>query len=320
MKHKIVKTLTACCMALACTARAEQGGSTGHYAPGAYLDFSGFPPSGPGWYVANYFLDYNNGTFGGSRGLPFGSLIGLGVTANVQAEAPSVVYALPFDFFGGRLSTGFAPSYQWVTVEAKVALNLNGNVLSVTRKDTASGSGDVQWIPLMAGWTNGDFSYGGLLNIWAPTGEYNKSQLANVGLGYWTFEPMLAFSWLSQKIGTEVSLFTAVDFNTSNNAVDYQSGDLFHLDATVAQHLPLFGGFAGVGASAFYMKQFTGDSGSGARLGGFQAETYGVGPTLSYIHNIGQKTLVVDGSWLPQLHSNNTTKGDFWWIKVTLAF
>ena len=131
---------------------------------------------------------------------------------------------------------------------------------------------------------------------------------------------MLAFSWLSKKIGTEFTVFPAVDFNTMNHTTDYQSGDIFHVDATLAQHLPLAGGIVGAGASAFYLKQFTGDSRSGARLGSFEAMTYGVGPTLSYVRRFGKVTLIADGSWLPQLHSENTTKGNYWWAKLTLAF
>jgi hypothetical protein len=131
---------------------------------------------------------------------------------------------------------------------------------------------------------------------------------------------MLTLGWLSTKIGTELSIFTAVDFNTENTQADYQSGDIFHVDATLAQHLPLAGGIIGVGATAFYLRQITGDSGSGARLGSFEAESYGVGPTISYVHPIGKSTLVVDASWLPQLHNQNTTKGDFIWVKIGLAF
>ena len=56
---------------------------------------------------------------------------------------------------------------------------------------------------------------------------------------------MLALSWLSSKFGTEFTVFTAVDFNSENTATDYQSGDVFHVDATLAQHLPLFGGLWG---------------------------------------------------------------------------
>ena len=172
----------------------------------------------------------------------------------------------------------------------------------------------------MAAWTNGDFQLDAMFNVWTPNGKYDQNQLANLGLGYWTFEPMVAFSWISSKIGTEFSVFTALDFNTKNTDTDYQSGDIFHVDATLAQHLPLFGGLAGVGASAFYLKQITGDSGSGARLGGFEAESYGVGPTISYVHPVGKSTLALNGSWLPQLHTENTTKGDFFWFKVAVAF
>jgi len=39
------------------------------------------------------------------------------------------------------------------------------------------------------------------------------------------------------------------------------------IDTTIAEHLPLFGyGVIGIGANAFYWKQFTADSGSGAKL------------------------------------------------------
>jgi hypothetical protein len=172
----------------------------------------------------------------------------------------------------------------------------------------------------MAGWTNGDFSAGAMFNVWAPSGSYNTGQLANPGLGYWTFELMPAFSWLSSKIGTELTILPGLDFNTVNHATDYKSGDIFHVDATLAQHLPLFGGFVGAGATVSYLKQFTGDSRSGARLGSFETESLAVGPTVSYIHNIGKTLLVLDGSWLPQIHSVNTTKGNLWWFKLTVVF
>ena len=75
-----------------------------------------------------------------------------------------------------------------------------------------------------------------------------------------------------------------LDFNTKNEATDYQSGNVFHFDLTVAQHLPLSKyGIIGLGFNAFYWQQFTDDSGSGATLGGFQGRTRGIGLVLSYI-------------------------------------
>jgi hypothetical protein len=89
-----------------------------------------------------------------------------------------------------------------------------------------------------------------------------------------------------------------------------ESGASFHVDATVAQHLPSFGGFIGVGANGFYYKQITGDSGSGARLGDFEGMTTGVGSVLSYVRPMGKTQLVAELKWLPGLDVEKRMKGD----------
>jgi hypothetical protein len=144
--------------------------------------------------------------------------------------------------------------------------------------------------------------------------------LDNLGRNYWTFEPSAYVSWLSTKIGTEVTVFAGFDFNTRNDATDYQSGTSFHLDATVAQHLPLGKGFLGVGANAFYYQQITADSGSGARLGGFEGRTTGVGPVLSYVAKVGGRDIVAELKWLPELGVQRRLKGDTIWFKVAVPF
>jgi len=298
---------------------AEQSGS-GHYMPGATASFIDASPGQPGWVFENIFMNYNDGTFGGSRGLPFGGNIDLNVTANATAEIPLVMFTPDYHVLGALPSFAVAVPVVWMDIKAGGTIDSHGLSYTVPREDNASGLGDIEMIPLMLGWTNGDFKYGAVCAVYAPTGEYDKNNLANVGLGYWTFTPEVTISWLSSKIGTEVSVFTGLDFNTKNTDADYQSGDLFHIDATVAQHLPLFGGFAGVGANGFYIKQITGDSGSGARLGSFKAETYGIGPALSYAHKLGKHDLVCEVKWLPQLDSKNTTKGDYVWVKIALIF
>jgi hypothetical protein len=324
MKMKTPQLLAAALVGtLALTAitslHAEQSGS-GHYMAGAVASFIDASPGKPGWVVENIFMNYHDATFGGSRGIPIGNNIALNLTANATADIPLVMFSPDFQILGALPSFAVAVPYVWMDIKAGGTIDLGGVTRAVGREDKANGIGDVEIIPLLLGWTNGDIKYGALCAVYAPTGEYDKSQLANVGLGYWTFNPAISFSWLSSKIGTEVSVFTGVDFNTKNTDADYQSGDIFHIDATVAQHLPLLGGFAGVGANGFYIKQITGDSGSGARLGSFEVETYGVGPVLSYAHKLGKHDLVCEAKWLPQLHSENTTKGDYFWVKIALMF
>jgi hypothetical protein len=173
----------------------------------------------------------------------------------------------------------------------------------------------------MLGWTNGtDFKYDVRLGVYTPSGSYEKGQLANAGRNYWTFEPSASFSWLSTKIGTEVTIFTGFDVNTKNNDTDYQSGASYHLDGTVAQHLPLFGGFAGVGANGFVYYQITEDSGGGATLGGFEGRTIGVGPVVSYAHKIGSVDFAGEVKWLPEVDVQNRLKGDYVWVKLGIVF
>jgi hypothetical protein len=319
MKQRIRLTIVTCVLALAGTARAEQGGS-GHYVSGATASFIDEYPGQPGFGAEDIFFYYNNANANASRGLPFGGNVALNVDASVYANTPLVFYQAPVDILGGNPVFAVAIPYVWMKVTASGVINTRLGSVSPSKSDTANGIGDIEFWPVWLGWTNGDFKYDVRCAVYAPSGGYDKNNLANVGLGYWTFEPELSFSWISSKIGTEFTLFAGMDFNTKNTDDDYQSGDIFHLDATVAEHVPLLGGFAGVGANGFYYKQFTGDSGSGARLGAFETESYGVGPVGSYTRKFGKTDLVFEVKWLPQMHVENTLKGNYIWAKLVLLF
>lgn len=301
------------------TTHAEQAGS-GHYISGATASFIDALPDQPGLAVLNIFLDYNNANFDASHGLPFGSSIALNVNANIQADSIVGFWTFEPEILGAHYAVGTAIPYVWADVKATGTITTPGGSVAASRSDYTTGLGDIEFWPFMLGWKQGDFKYDVRLAVYAPSGQYESGKLANAGMGYWTFEPEVTFSWMSSKIGTEVSLFAGMDFNTQNTVANYQSGDIVHIDGTVAQHLPLFGGFAGVGANAFYYKQITADSGSGAKLGSFEAMSEGIGPEASYVHNIGKKTLAIEGKWLPQTEVNNTLKGNFIWVKIALIF
>jgi hypothetical protein len=317
MKSKILFTLIVAASLAPRTLHAEEAGS-GHYLPGATASFIDTLPGKEAFAYVNAFT-YYNGSAGGSRQLDLGGQVVANVVGTVYADTSFFLYETPWRFLGGQYAAAVAIPYVWMDVKGNVQVGpVTGN-----RRDTADGIGDMEILPLMLGWTNGDVKFGGQFGIYAPTGDFEEGRLANVGKNYWTFEPGLNVSWLSSKIGTEVSLFAGFDFNTTNYKTDYQSGDVFHLDATVAQHLPLFGGFVGVGANAFYYQQITGDRGSGARLGDFEGRTIGVGPVLSFATKIGRnKTtdLVAELKWLPELDVAKRLKGDTIWFKLALVF
>lgn len=323
MKPNLLLTTVAGVLALATTARAEQGGSA-HYLPGQTASFlDAFPGKPGGLAVLNYFT-YYDGSVDAGRQLPLGGFLTTDLGATVYANTLAAVYQTRCELLGGGLAFGLGVPYVWLEVEGQVQRIGPGGVPGpvVNASDSANGVGDLMLIPFMLGWTNlaPDLKVDARLTVFAPTGEYEVGQLANVGKNYWTFEPGVMASWLSSKIGTEVSFYTGVDFNLENEDMDYTSGTSLHLDLTVAQHLPLFGGFVGVGANAFYYDQLTGDSGDSALLGDFEGMALGVGPVVSYVRQIGNTQLLAELKWLAELKTDNRMEGDYIWFKVGFMF
>jgi hypothetical protein len=299
------------------TARAEEGGA-GHYAPGSFASFLDQLPAQPGFGVANYFA-YYNGDAGAGRALPIGGELALNVSAAAYTDALCGFWVTPLKIFGGNYAAGVAIPLVSNSVTAQVTLPRLG---TVSRTGTAGGLGDIEFFPVAIGWSamGGDLHVNFFDGIYAPSGIYEKNQLANQGLGYWTFEPGVLISYLGQKNGFEATTYLGYDINTNNNTTDYHSGQVFHIDTTVAQHLPLGKAIVGIGVNGFYLQQTTGDSGSGARLGSFEQRTAGVGPVVSYVEQFGKTTLAAEVKWLPQIDAQKTLQGNYLWCKVGLQF
>jgi hypothetical protein len=68
--------------------------------------------------------------------------------------------------------------------------------------------------------------------------------------------------------------------------------------------------------NGYYFHQVSGDSGSGATLGAFKAETVGVGPVLSFVSKVDGHDLVAELKWLHETDTENRMKGNFGWLKL----
>lgn len=294
---------------------AEEGGS-GHYIPGATGSFIDTLPGREAFAYLHDFTFYSGSANSGKTLLEFGGLVAANVDATIYADTSILLYQTPLKIIGGQYAVALAIPYVWVDVKGEV----QAGSISRRRRDITNGIGDIEIFPLMIGWKPGDLKYDVRLGVYVPTGEFQKGSLANTGKNFWTFEPGISVSYLSSKIGLELTAFAGLDFNTRNDATDYQTGDQFHLDATVAEHLPLFGGFIGVGANAFYYRQITADSGSGARLGSFEGSTVGIGPVVSYTTKVCNREVVAEVKWLRELDTAKRLSGEYVWFKLALVF
>jgi len=318
VRHVILFTFVTIAILVPLSTHAEEGGS-GHYAPGGSASFIDTLPGKPGLAIANFFNSYD-GSARFSKQIPTAGLITGGLDATAYSDTIVALYETPLKLLGGNYGVGLAIPFVWVKAKGEVTGPAGA---TFTVRDSASGIGDILFYPFMLGWVGlgGDLKSDVRLGIYAPTGDYDKGALANVGKNYWTFEPAVSLSYISSKIGLELTTFAGMDFNTENHATDYQTGTQFHLDVTVAEHLPLLGGVIGIGANGFYYQQVTGDSSPfDAYLGDFKGRTVGIGPVLSYITKVFGKNLAAEVKWLPELDVKNRLEGDYFWFKLGMAF
>lgn len=163
-------------------------------------------------------------------------------------------------------------------------------------------------------------NYNFRVGLYAPTGDYQKGALANEGKNFWSVEPTAAVIYLNPQTGLELSAFLGSTFNEKNSATNYKSGTQMHLETTVAQHLPLWGGGASGGLTGFWYEQVTGDSGSGATFGDFEARSCGVAPVVSYSRELGGNDFIAEFKWLHEFSVKRRPEGDTLFLKALLKF
>ena len=287
---------------------------------GYYLPAIDVPSENPSLAAANIFLSYDDASCNPSFGLPL-------CTNIIIQNLDGVVYKDGILGFHTSKPEGLGGYYSIVAMDipyiwsnGKTAVTPSGISHSHSKSEHNLGLGDIEFWPLMPGRIQNGFRYDVRLAIYSPNGQYAAGQLANEGPGYTAFEPQVAFGWLNPGIGMEVSIFSGLGFNKENTTIDYKSGDFFHVDTTVAKHLPFLGGMAGIGINGFYLRQVAADDASGAQPVSIQKRSAGVGPLIFYVHDIGKRQVVFEAKWLPKINVKETTMESFVRVELALNF
>ena len=92
------------------------------------------------------------------------------------------------------------------------------------------------------------------------------------------------------------------------------------IDALRETQYGILGGDFAFAANGYSCKQFTRDSGSGARLGSFEGQTIGVGPVVSCILKGSKADFVAEVKWLHEVKVSNRLEGDYVWFKMGIVF
>jgi hypothetical protein len=178
--------------------------------------------------------------------------------------------------------------------------------------DDRWGNGDLIVDPFLLGWHSKNWHVTTGIDFYIPIGAYNQNRLANIGRNYWTIEPVVAATFLSDN-GYEVSGKFMYDINTENNDTHYKSGQEFHFDYTLGYHIDKA---LAVGLGGYAYWQVTDDKGETAGPDGFKGRVYAVGPQAQYNYKNMSFTL----KWQHEFEAQYRPEGDNLWLKVMWAF
>jgi hypothetical protein len=273
----------------------EGGGST--YPMGAESFLTGaLPPPGlyPLVYATRYSADKLKDNNGNTVPLAFK------VTAN--AVVPRLVWVTDNKLFGGQVAHALLVPL----------VNLDVNVGGVGQ--SKSGIGDMTITALALGYHhNANLHSVVALDIMAPSGRYDKTDMANIGRNYWAIQPVYSVSYIDPA-GWNADFKMMYDVNFKNTDTNYKSGHEFHVDYSLGY------GFkqnwvAGVGGYGY--KQVTTDEQNGVAVPNNKGQAFAIGPSIKY-DNV--KGMFVMAKWQKEMNVHNRAEGHAFWIKALLPF
>jgi hypothetical protein len=284
-------SVAAACAAMAHGAQAtERGGSI--YPLGAENYMTGALPP-PGMYGMVFVNHYSADELKDNDG----NRVPIGFDVNATAVAPRFVWVPGNKLFGG----------DFVFHAILPLVDLNVEVAGASQKKT--GVGDMTF-----GIGSGYHLSPNLhmipgVDVFAPTGRYDKNDLANIGRNYWGIQPLLNVTYVDPAaFNGDIKLMYT--FNTKNNDTDYRSGQEFFFDYDAGWGL---GNGWVIGAGGYAYWQTTEDKLNGQTVPNNKGRAIAIGPSIKYD---SAKGWFVTAKWQKETDVRNRAEGDAYWVKL----
>jgi len=277
------------------------------YLKGSTAFMSGILPPEPGAYVTTTYYYYNGTADAEVRD----GRVELGIDTTLNAGLLTGTFVTDWKFLGGQYAFGATIDYLGVDLAATIATQLGDRHISLGN----DGIGDSIVTPIILGWHDGNLHWNTGLSVYVPTGSYSNGEL-NTGRNIWALFPQFGMTYFDPKSGLDVSGTLTYVTMTKNDATDYQSGDILQLDWAIGEHFGEKGAWE-AGIAGNLVEQIGADSGSGAQLGPFKAESFGLGPAVSYQTVLGHVPVNFGVRWEHDLTHHNTFDGDVVSVSAT---
>lgn len=292
MNTRLSLALASTILAVSSAAQATEGG--GSIYPVGVTGFSccALPP--PGTYMmvdAQYYRATEVKDDSGNT-LPIP-----GFKVRATALAPRFIWVTPQEVLGGSLA-----------VHAIVpVVNLDVTVPGASQSKT--GIGDIVFGPALGWHHSPQLHTVAAIDLFAPTGSYNKSDVANIGRNHWATHLVGGISYI-QPAGFNADAKVMYGINARNKDTDYRDGNEFIVDYALGWAL---GNGWTLGAGGYAYQQVSADKQAGATVANNKGRAYAIGPSVRYDSGKGWfLTLKAYG----ESGVRNRAAGDSLWLRA----
>ncbi len=328
-------------------------GEQGHYAP-APMGLRDFIVPPPGKYFVNYDVYYGADKFRDSSGDSLDSLsvsgsrtvninglhnsIPVTITGNLTVDldlkvdsytwSPAFVWVTDKKFLGGDYGFLVSPSVGYMNVHVKASANASGTLSvggiskpfsagsSAKVDDSETGFGDLMVQPLWLGWHGKHYDAAFNYAFYAPTGYYDKDNIANIGTGFFTNRLQASYYFYPvESQATALMITPTYEWHSKKIDKDVQPGQDITLEYGITQYLSER---LEVGVSAYNQWQITDDRGSAALNKGTHDSVAGVGSQITYWVLKGK--CAVTGKYMQEYQAKDRLQGMYGVLNVTWIF
>lgn len=204
---------------------------------------------------------------------------------------------------GGR----WAPDFGIAVIDKRVKLG--------GRWYRNTGQGDLIFAPVNLFYRWDDLHAVFYVDFIAPTGEYDKHRVANIGNNHWTIKPA-ALLTLAKRTW-EATLIGNVDFNTANRdyldprtgaETRHRSGTSFHMDYTLSwRPTPRLN----LGVQGYYLQDLEDDRVGSERVSDTRTRVAAAGPGIRY--QLGKVALIAKAQY--EFAAQNRPQGSNYWLR-----
>lgn len=243
----------------------------GHYIPGMMNVRDFLVPEQPGMYAALYLGNYSTDKLKDKNGNPIdkatfeakkniGPGIGPGIPAGLKFTAdldasvdmylisPTFIWNSGYKILGADYAMLMALPFANTSVGAALStltnISLAGRAVSMGKdlsvNDSSFNISDIYIQPLWLGWHGTHYDVAAAYGFYAPTGKYDKSDVANTGLGMWTNQFQLSGAYYPfDNKGTALMLAGTYEIHGQTQGKDFTQGSHFTLNWGLSQYLPV---------------------------------------------------------------------------------